>query len=332
MLKKFVGALTAAGVVLCTCFFAYGAAMVPIQQIDQTATQRLETKIEHGFDGWRLWVNLPDTNEDEAVSILPYYSFDGQNFMYNEDDQLDWVYDSMSVPAVAQPMASFLSGDVDQFWLCAKIVGENTSQFTQVAHVFRSDTPVPLPENTNIHTVFPAPMLTGAGIFIRGSYHVTIRQTDTQSQVLQSLPTQLPIEVQLENGGKLLAKQQVDYQVNWNVPTSFPLGETTYLGAVVSPPATAIVRSPLLAYACDNLPSMSMQTPSGTVFIPMDLTITTVPVGQNATLALSKSGVDGVVLPFAPSPLAPWHWCPSTLLTAAKPGTAHKMLYPRGMR
>lgn len=267
--------------------------VVPVEALPPLAVE-----FTRGMD-WFLKFKLSQTWEEEASSILPYYSLDGVDFLpvYDETDSKDndWIENPSNIYMPFQPVQGFLDKDFTQFWIKAKIVCPSGEFFSQTVHI-KQEEGVEAPAGSRGIAGLPPQVRTGNGIKIRGNYHVTVREGCTLEELQSMLPTTLPIAVQVYGSdGQMLAEDKVDYTMDWNLSFlegKFPIekgsADFAFDGVKLIPPQVATLWSPAKIYFYTDLPLLETQTsPTTSIPTPFDLIVSVLEPDKKAVPMLS---------------------------------------------
>ena len=167
---------------------------------------------------------LPDT-----ILVQPMYSLDGevwQNCDTTWDlqwlgtdtaDALKALQNQRCLKAPDEPLADYLAGQLDRFYLKLQITLESGLTYeTQTAVIDRGD-PQPIPEDLHPVASFVSDML------IRqwrpysryGQYQITVSANASPEDISALLPDTLPIEVQFYKGINMVTNTVVDCPVSW---------------------------------------------------------------------------------------------------------------------
>lgn len=192
-------------------------------------------RIEY-FDGQGYLVRgtftefLPDT-----CFVQPLYSLDGEawqpslaawNLQWLGKDTPDdqrMLQNQTCLFGAHEPLASYLAGTLDRFYLKLQITLENgTTYETQTAVIDRGD-PRPIPEKYEPDANFASAILVRQWRPFKshGQCQVTVSADATPEEISALLPDTLPIRVYLSAGVNDFTDAVVDCPVTWN-PLSLP--------------------------------------------------------------------------------------------------------------
>lgn len=167
---------------------------------------------------------LPNTS-----LVRPMYSLDGEVWQNcNTTWSLQWLgtdtadalkalQNQRCLKATDEPLAGYLAGQLDRFYLKLQITLENGLTYeTRTAVIDRGD-PQPIPEDFHPVASFVSNM------FIRqwrpysryGQYQITVSANASPEDISALLPDTLPIEVQLYKGIDMVTGTVVDCPVSW---------------------------------------------------------------------------------------------------------------------
>ena len=168
---------------------------------------------------------LPDTS-----LVTPLYSLDGEvwqtcqttwnlQWLGSENaDDLKKLQNQTCLYSNQEPLAGYLAGQLDRFYLKLQITLENGVTYeTQAAVIDRGD-PQPLPDEfTPVASFVPDMLIRQWRPFKRyGQYQLTVSANATQEEISALLPETLPIEIQLYDGINMVTNAIVDCPVTWN--------------------------------------------------------------------------------------------------------------------
>ncbi|MDE6518317.1 MAG: hypothetical protein K2L18_10805, partial [Acetatifactor sp.] len=161
--------------------------------------------------------------------ISPLYSLDGEvwqscqttwNLQWLDSetaDDLKHLQNQTCLYSTHEPLASYLAGQLDRFYLKLQITLENGITYETRAAVIDRGDPQPIPEEFHPVASFVSDMLIRQWIpFMRyGRYQITVSADATPEDISALLPDTLPIEIQLYNGINFAANVIVDCPVTW---------------------------------------------------------------------------------------------------------------------
>lgn len=167
---------------------------------------------------------LPDTS-----LVRPLYSVDGENWHFCQKtwdlqlldaetaEDLKYLQNQICLYSSQEPLAAYLAGQLDRFYLKLQITLENGVTYeTQTAVINRSATQ-PIPEELHPVAGFaPAMLVRQWRPFQRyGQYQITVSSDATPEDISSLLPDTLPIEVQLYADIDFVTSAIVDCPVTW---------------------------------------------------------------------------------------------------------------------
>ena len=167
---------------------------------------------------------LPNTD-----LVRPLYSPDGENWqtcqtawnlqwLGSEDaDDLKQLQNQICLHSTHEPLAGYLTGQLDRFYLKLQITLKNGLTYeTQAAVIDRGD-PQPIPEELSPVAGFvPAMLIRQWRPFQRyGQYQITVSADAAPEDISALLPDTLPIEIQLYAGIDFVTNAVVDCPVTW---------------------------------------------------------------------------------------------------------------------
>ncbi|MBD5553922.1 MAG: hypothetical protein HDQ95_00865 [Roseburia sp.] len=170
--------------------------------------------------------------------VRPLYSLDGEVWQVCETtwnlqwlgkdtaDDLEQLQNQICLFSSHEPLASYLAGQLDRFYLKLQITLENGITYeTQAAIIDRSD-PQPIPEEFNPVADFVSAMRIRQWRPFNsyGQFQITVSADATSEDISTLLPDTLPIEVQLYAGIDFITNATVDCPVTWK---SFSLPRLT---------------------------------------------------------------------------------------------------------
>ena len=161
--------------------------------------------------------------------VQPLYSLDGEvwqtcrttwNMQWlNRDtaDDLRYLQTQTCLYGTDEPLAGYLAGQLDRFYLKLQITLENGLTYeTQAAVIDRGD-PQPIPEEFNAVASFVPSMLIHqwSPFIYYGQYQITVSASATPEDIFALLPDTLPIEIQLYTGIDFVTNAVADCPVTW---------------------------------------------------------------------------------------------------------------------
>ena len=189
---------------------------------------RFSANIEYSFEGYVVKGSftefIPDIN-----NIQPLYSLDGeiwqtcgvewdlQRLGTEDSDELTKLQNQICLYDSFEPLKSYLAGELDCFYLKLRLTRENGITYETQAAIIDRGAPQAIPEEMSFSAAFDSSM----SIFERnpfcyyGRYQLTVNADATLEDIYALLPDTLPVEVQLQKGGDLVAKGIVDCPVTW---------------------------------------------------------------------------------------------------------------------
>ncbi len=186
--------------------------------------------IEYSPEGYVVECTFTEFLPDTSL-VRPLYSLDGEvwqtcqttwnlQWLGSEDaDELKALQNQTCLYASHEPLADYLAGRLNHFYLKLQITLENGITYeTQAAVIDRGD-PQPLPEELQPVAVFVPDMR-----IVRrwmpfqsyGQYQITVSANATPEDISSLLPDTLPIAIQLYAGIDFVTDAVVDCPVIWN--------------------------------------------------------------------------------------------------------------------
>lgn len=168
---------------------------------------------------------LPDTS-----LVQPLYSLDGEEWQPCQTTwNLQWLgKDSLEDQNALQnqtcllgnhePLASYLAGQLDRFYLKLQITLESGIVYDTQAAVIDRGTPQPVPEEfTPVADFAPAIRIRQWRPFkSHGQYQITVSADTTPEEISALLPKTLPIKIDLYKGINFVTDAVVNCPVTWN--------------------------------------------------------------------------------------------------------------------
>ena len=161
--------------------------------------------------------------------VRPLYSLDGEGWQFcqitwdlqwlgSEDaDDLKQLQNQTCLYSTHEPLADYLAGQLDRFYLKLQITLENGITYETQASVIDRGIPQPVPEELHpVATFVPAMLVSQWSPFKRyGQYQITVSADATPEDISALLPDTLPIEIQLYAGIDISTYASVDCPVTW---------------------------------------------------------------------------------------------------------------------
>ncbi|MBD5528685.1 MAG: hypothetical protein HDR02_09830 [Lachnospiraceae bacterium] len=162
--------------------------------------------------------------------VRPLYSLDGEiwqscqmtwNLQWlggETADDLKQLQNQHCLYSTDEPLAGYLAGQLDRFYLKLQItLGNGITYETQAAVIDRGD-PQPIPEELHPVASFVSDMLICQWRpFMRyGQYQITVSADATPETISALLPDTIPIDIQLYDGIDFVTNAIVDCPVTWN--------------------------------------------------------------------------------------------------------------------
>lgn len=184
--------------------------------------------IEYSPQGYVAIGTFTEFLSDTSL-IQPLYSLDGETWHVCQTTwSLQWL-DSESTENrkylenqkclfdTHEPLAGYLAGQLDRFYLKLQITLENGITYETRAAVIDRGNPQPLPEEFTPVADFVPAMRIRQWIPFKsyGQYQITINANATPEDMSALLPDTLPIEIQLYTGIDFVTNAIVDCPVTW---------------------------------------------------------------------------------------------------------------------
>lgn len=190
--------------------------------------------IKYSFEGYVVKGTFTEFMPDIS-HIQPIYSLDGevwqacgvewdlQRLGTEEPDELANLQNQICLYDSFEPLKSYLEGSLDYFYLKLRLTRENGITYETQAAIIDRGASQPVCDEMTFMAAFDSSM----SIFERnpfcyyGRYQLTVSADATSEDISALLPNTLPVEVQLQKDGYLVAKGIVDCPVAWK-PLSLP--------------------------------------------------------------------------------------------------------------
>ncbi|MEG1779260.1 MAG: hypothetical protein RR263_04100, partial [Oscillospiraceae bacterium] len=173
------------------------------------------------FEGYSIKGTLKDISTD-MVSIIPCYSFDGENYIPEEYNKWEIYTDMQTQQCFWEsdiPLKEFLDKKENSIYFKLKITYEdNTVVWTQANSIVRDLTIKPLPDDYLVQAWYDSPIRIikySSPPEICGQYNFTVSDTATTEDLMALLPEQIPIELQISQSSQSISSEVVEYTAKW---------------------------------------------------------------------------------------------------------------------
>lgn len=184
-----------------------------------------------GVNGYVVTGTFTEFTSD-IKNIQPMYSLDGQSYLpceymdwdlqYDPEDasELQKLQNQICLYAGMEPLKSYLSGDLDRFYLKLCISKEDGASYETQAAMIDRDSPQPLPEGISAELIFSPSIRVSNWNPFRGRCQLTVSENASPGEIAAYLPDTVPVTVTFRKGSDAFTECVLDYPITWK-PLSF---------------------------------------------------------------------------------------------------------------
>lgn len=208
----------------------------PEEQAESKEMPVFKANVEWSGEGWIVKGLFKDFTDD-TILVQPMCSTDGETYrdcgqawnlywLFSEEEGArEKLWNQRCLYDSEEPFKSYLSGNLDRFYIKLRVVREGGIALETQAAVIERKEQLPVSEEIEMSALFAPSMLVREGrppqICYYGRYQLTVREDVNEEEILALLPDVLPVEVKLQKGSDYIGSDIVDCPVRWK-PLNLP--------------------------------------------------------------------------------------------------------------